>query len=674
MTRRGAECPLGFATVLFLAGGVFFYLQPISISKVRLVGGRGVFMKTIYQSTKFEYSSAFREGRLPYTGKILQIDLSTGAMHVDEPPGTFYRRHIGGRGFILHYLLEQTPSGLDPFSAENLLIFAAGLLTGSVLPGSGRHAVGAKSPLTGALASSEAGGWWGSELKRAGFDALVIRGKAEKPVYLWINAGRVEIRDASHLWGKTTAETQDLICHELGDPKVRIAQIGPAGEKLVRFASIINDTNRAAGRSGLGAVMGSKNVKAIALRGKTNVGVTDKALMSVVTKWIFGSYKNSMGWAISRGTSGSVKFNHDSGATAIHNYQDGVFTEIENLDGDSLFRTLVKDRDTCEHCPVRCKLVIEHTGEIPINPRYGGPEYESIGALGPLCMVNDAVMVAKAHERCSAYGLDTISTGGTIAFAMECAEKGLLSEFDFKPQFGDGLSMLRSIEAIAAREGIGDWMAEGSARMAQRLGGSAPDYCVTARGQELPLHDPRLKNAMGMGYALSATGADHMHNLNDTFANFPGSDVCARLKEMGIETPLPLFGIAPVKIEAFITETAFKNFLDSAVICHFYPYEYKHMVDAINGATGWVITTDEINQIGTRIVTMARLYLLREGFTHSDDTLDKRAYQALVDGPIAGKAMTPEMLAQAIESYFVRMGWDQNGVPSASALQSLGID
>jgi len=640
------------------------------------------------QSIQVEYSPAFRAGKRPYTGKILQINLTSGEMSVDEPPETFYRSLIGGRGFILHYLLEQTPPGLDALSPENLLIFAAGALTGSVLPGSGRHAVGAKSPLTGALASSEAGGWWGSELKRAGFDALVIRGKAENPVYLWIDAGKVELRDAGHVWGKTTAETQDLICQELGDPKIRIAQIGPAGEKLVRFASIINDTNRAAGRSGLGAVMGSKNLKAIAVRGKTTVGVADKELMSVVTKWIFGSYKDSMGWAISRGTSGSVKFNHDSGGTAIHNYQDGIFAGIENLDGDSLFQTLVKDRDTCEHCPVHCKLVVEHgdwhsqpSGDTSINPRYGGPEYETIGALGPLCMINDAVVVAKAHELCSAYGLDTISTGGTIAFAMECAEKGLLSgldwhsqSFDFIPQFGDGQSLLHAIEAIAAREGIGDWMAEGSARMAQRLGGSAPDYCVTARGQELPLHDPRLKHTMAMGYALSATGADHMHNLNDTFANFPGSDVCARLKEMGIEAPLPLFGIAPVKIEAFITETAFKNFLDSAVICHFYPYEYKHMVDAINGAAGWDITPDEINQIGARIITMARLYLLREGFTSADDQLTPRAYHKLADGPIAGKALAPAELADALQRYYQCMDWDKNGVPSEQALKSLKIN
>jgi aldehyde:ferredoxin oxidoreductase len=620
-----------------------------------------------------EYDPIFWAGKRAFTGKILHLDLSTGEMHVETPPESFYRRYIGGRGFILHYLLNQTAPGIDPLSPDNLLIFASGLLTGTVLPGSGRHAVGAKSPLTGALASGEAGGWWGSELKRAGFDALVIRGKAETPVYLWIHSGQVEIRDAAHLWGQTTGDTQSALENELGSKKIRVAQIGPAGEKLSRIACVINDTNRAAGRSGLGAVMGSKNLKAVVVLGEKNPGLADKALMSVTTRWILGDYKNSMGWAISRGTSGSVLFNHNSGATAINNYRDGLFPGIEQLDGSSFFEALVKDRDTCNHCPVLCKLVVDHEGEMPIDRQYGGPEYETIGAMGPLCKVNDPVAVAKAHEMCSAYGLDTISTGGTIAFAMECAEKGLLAGFDFQPAFGSGQDLLHSIELIAKREGLGDCMAEGSTRMAQQIGGEAPDFTVTSRGQELPMHDPRLKNAIGMGYALSATGADHMHNLNDTFANFPGSDICARLREMDIPTPLPLFGIDSVKIEAFVYEIAFKNFLDSAVICHFYPYEYKHMVDAVNGAAGWDVTRDEINEIGTRIVTLARLYLLREGFTHADDALPRRALQAVSDGPIAGKAMTTEQLQEAMKAYFARMEWNSDGVPTKMALATFGI-
>jgi len=613
----------------------------------------------------------FTDGHSPYAGQILRVNLSTGELWADKPDDSFYRKYIGGRNFILHYLLSDMPAKTDPLGADNLLIFAAGLLTGTALPGTGRHAVGGKSPLTGALGSCEAGGWWGAELKRAGYDAVVIQGKAESPVYLWIQDGAVEIRDAAPLWGKLTAEAQEMIQQELGDEKIRVAQIGPAGENLVRFAAVMHDINRAAGRSGMGAVMGSKNLKAVAVRGSTNVGVENKALLQTVQKWVNANYKSMMGWAIAAGTSGSVQFNHDAGATAINNYRDGVFAGIENLDAAGFFPALLRERDTCNKCPVRCKLVVGK--EDIIDGRYGGPEYESIGALGPLCKVNDAIAVAKANELCAAYGLDTISTGGTIAFAMEAAEKNLL-EGDDLPRFGDGNSLIESVHRIANRQGLGDWMAEGSARMATRIGKGSEEMLAVGRGQELPLHDPRLKQTMAMGYALSATGADHMHNLNDTFATFDGGDIAARLKEMGVPAPLPLWGISEHKIEGFYYETAFKNFFDCAVICHFYPYEYHHMVDAISAAGGWDVTPDEINAVGLRAINMGRLFLLREGFTSADDTLSPRMFQALSDGPIAGKSLTQTELRHWLPVYYQRMGWDANGAPSQETLNTLALD
>lgn len=614
-------------------------------------------------------SPEFIAGKSPFAGQILQINLSSGKIWVDKPEASFYRKYIGGRNLILHYLLTEMPAGTDPLGPENLLIFAPGLLTGTALPGTGRHAVGGKSPLTGALGSGEAGGWWGAELKRAGFDAIVIRGRAENPVYVWIKDGAVEIRDASALWGGLTAETESHIRQELGDDKIRVAQIGPAGEKLVRFAAVMHDINRASGRSGLGAVMGSKNLKAIAVRGSMPVGVADKSLLQVVQKWVNSNYKEMMGWAIAAGTSGSVQFNHDAGATAINNYRDGVFEGIEQLDASHFFPKILKDRDTCNRCPVRCKLVVAHDGDLTIAPEYGGPEYESLGALGPLCKINDPIVVAKANELCAAYGLDTISTGGTIAFAMEATEKNLVDG----PRFGDGDSLLKSIHQIARREGLGDQMAEGSARMAASLGGDAADMLAVARGQELPLHDPRLKQTMAMGYALSATGGDHMHNLNDTFAAFEGSDIAARLKEMGVEAPLPLWGISEHKIEGFYYETAFKNFYDCAVICHFYPYEYRHMTEALSAAFGEKISADEINAIGLRAIHLGRLFLLREGFTDADDALSARTYHRLEDGPIAGKGLTPAELRQWLPVYYKRMGWDEHGVPGMTILESLGL-
>ncbi len=594
-------------------------------------------MKTNQGLTQFEMRPEFLAGTSPYTGKVLRVNLTSGDIRVDDHGADFYRKWIGGRGLIIHYLLQETQPKIDPLGPENLLIFAPGILTGTVLPGTGRHAVGGKSPLTGALASGEAGGWWGAECKQAGFDAVVIQGKAEKPVYLWIKNGAAEIRDASHLWGLKTGDCQEEIHKELDDPKIRIAQIGPAGENLVRYAAVMHDVNRAAGRSGLGALMGSKNLKAVAVRGNFKVGLANKEMMKITQKWIISNYKDMMGWATQYGTSGSVKANHDAGVTGIRNYQDGEIDGIEKLDATSIFTWLIKDRDTCNRCPVRCKLVASHEGDISIDPRYGGPEYESIAGLGPMCQITDPLIMAKANELCAAYGLDTISTGGTIAFTMECVEKNMINNFDFLPKFGDGNALLESIEKIAHRQDLGDWMAEGSARMASRIGQGSEQFLAVARGQELPYHDPRLKNAMGMGYAVSATGADHMANLNDTFATWDGSDICLRLRELGMETPLKLWGLSDHKIEAFFYETAFKNFLDSAVICHFYPYEFQHMVDALNGAGGWDVDMYEIISIGERIINAARMYLLREGFTAEDDMLSARPFQATQTGPIAGK-------------------------------------
>lgn len=636
-------------------------------------------MAALGQQFQFTPRPEYVAGNSPYAGRMLRIDLTSGEMSVDKPDDAFYRKYTGGRNVILHYLLTSMPAGADPLGADNVLIFAAGLLTGTVLPGTGRHAIGAKSPLSGALGSSEAGGWWGAELKRAGVDALVIQGKAEKPVYLWIHDGNVEIRDATHLWGKMTAEVQECLKEELQDAKIRVAQIGPAGENLVRFASVMHDINRAAGRSGIGAVMGSKNLKAIVVRGSMNVGIADKALLTTVQKWVNEHYKTDMAWAIHSGTSGSVKFNHDAGALAIRNYQEGIFPGIEQVDAAHLFPLFVQGRDTCNRCPVRCKLIVEYQGatgsgeEVRIDGKYGGPEYESIGALGPLCGVGDPVVVGKANELCAAYGLDTISTGGTIAFAMEAAEKGWLPSAGDWLRFGDGEALIEAIHQIANRRELGDWMAEGSARMAARLGEGATELLAVARSQELPLHDPRLKHTMAMGYALSATGADHMHNLNDTFASFAGGDIAIRLEEMGVEAPLPLWGISEHKIEGFYYETAFKNFLDCAVICHFYPYAYRHMRDALSAAGGWEITAAEINAIGLRAVTMGRLFLLREGFSAQDDTLSPRAFKALTNGPIAGRALTPEELRHWLQVYYQRMGWDQAGVPTPQALAALQL-
>lgn len=632
-------------------------------------------MSIIGRTYNYQPNHEFLNGECPYAGQILRINLSSGEIWVDEPEESFYRKFIGGRNVILYYLLSESRADVDPFHADNLLVFAPGLLTGTSFPGSGRHAVGGKSPLTGALGSCETGGWWGAELKRAGLDAVVIEGKAETPVYIWIHDGKVIVKNASHLWGQTTADVQKAVRDELGDSLIRVAQIGPAGENLVRYASIMHDIGRAAGRSGMGALMGSKNLKALVVRGSQNVGFRNPERVQPVRKWLYANYKDLMGWAISRGTEGSVKPNHDSGTMPINNYRDGVFEGIEHLDGDFLHANFVKEHDTCFRCPVRCKPVFQYEGdELQIDGKFGGPEYETIGALGPMCLVDDPLIVAKANELCAAYGLDTISTGATIAFTMEAHERGMLSDHQDAPTFGDGDSLLQSIHQIAQRNGLGELMAEGSARMAEKLGENAQEMLAVARRQELPFHDPRMKHTMAMGYALSATGADHMHNYNDAFASFPGGDIAIRLDEMGVPNPQPLWGISEEKLEGFYYETGFKNFYDCAVICHFYPYTFQQMADVIGGAGDWDVSPDEINEIGVRAINLGRIFLHRAGFTKHDDTLSPRAFYKLDEGPIAGKALTPEELRHWLDIYYQRMDWDEEGIPTQGTLNDLGLD
>lgn len=630
-------------------------------------------MKAKYEIS-FDVSEEFASGRVSHAGNVLHVDLDSRELWIERPPEDRYRKLLGGRGFILHYLLEEMPPGADPLGPENVLIFAPGVLSGTILPGTGRHGVGAKSPLTGVLASGEAGGWWGHELKRAGLDAVVFRGRADTPVYLWVHDQQAELRDAGQLWGKSTGESQAVIREELGDDRVRVAGIGIGGENLVRYAAVMHDINRAAGRSGLGAVMGSKHLKAVAVRGTHRVGLADRSALKSTLGWITGRYEEEMKWAVDYGTPGALGYNHDAGTLANRNYRDGFLEGIDQLRHDHFFPELVVERDTCSGCPVRCKIVVENQ-EPRIQRRYGGPEYESLGALGALCAVSDPEAVAKANELCARYGLDTISTGATIAFSMDCAEHGLLAGSDYRPRFGSGEDLVEGVRLIAHREGFGDLMAEGSARLAEELGNGAEEYLAVVRNQELPLHDPRYKHVTGLGYALSPTGADHMHNLMDNFANMPESEICARLEEVGLETPLPLYGITDRKVQAYYYESAFKHVMDSALVCHFYPYRFQHLVDAFQAAEGWRgFSIEELVEIGTRIAAMGRMFLIREGSTHQEDRISTHPLKPLEEGPIAGKTIDPEEFAAGLQTYFELMGWDKSGVPQDPAIRSLGLE
>jgi aldehyde:ferredoxin oxidoreductase len=588
-----------------------------------------------------------------YNGKILRVDLTSRTLSTEEPDEKLYRLYMGGRGFIGYYLLKELQPGIDPLGPDNRLIFATGVITGGRIGGSGRNSAGAKSPLTGGYGEAEAGGYWGTELKRAGYDAIIFEGRSSEPVYLWVGSDEPELRDASHLWGKTTLETETAIREELGDSNIKTALIGLAGENQVRFACILNDISHAYGRTGLGAVMGSKNLKGVAVRGKKPPAIADQDKIKEIAKWIGQNYSKGMQDV---GTAGGVMGLSNGGGLPTRNFREGTFEGAETISGQTMRDTILIDRGTCYACPVKCKRVVKVDEPYKVDPGYGGPEYETIGSLGSNCGIDDLAAISKGNELCNAYGIDTIGTGTTIAFAMECFENGLITEKDtsgIQLRFGNADAMVKMVEMIANRQGIGDLLAEGAKRAAEKIGKGASDFAMHVKGQEFPMHEPRWKQGMGLGYAVSPTGADHMQGTHDA-----GST-----------------DIGPNKVRRFMYNQFWSSLQNCAGMCMFLPYSHNQMAEIINALTGWNVTDWDMMKVGERGLNLARAFNMREGFTKADDVFPKRAHQAFTSGPIAGVGYGENRLSEAVSLYYDMMGWDiETGVPRRAKLQELDIE
>ncbi|MBM4083515.1 MAG: aldehyde ferredoxin oxidoreductase, partial [Planctomycetes bacterium] len=366
-----------------------------------------------------------------YNGKILRVNLTDGKVWTESPDTLTYRRYVGGSALALYYLLKHLPKGVDPLGPGNLLVFTTSVICGQPIPGASRFTAAGKSPLTGAFGESEAGGWWGPELKKAGFDTILVQGRAPKPVYLWIHDGQAELRDASKLWGKVTGESHDAIKAEVGDDKARIAQIGPGAEKLVRFGCIINELRHANGRTGMGAVMGSKQLKAIAVRGTQKLPVGDEDGLKACQKWFRSHYQRQPADMHDLGTPRLVTGLDADGILPTRNFIKGHFDKAQDIGAKRMKETMFVGAGTCYGCPIACKREVKVAeGPYQVDPRYGGPEYETLAAFGSLCEVSDLRAVAKANQICGECTIDTISTGACIAFAMECYERGILTTAD----------------------------------------------------------------------------------------------------------------------------------------------------------------------------------------------------------------------------------------------------
>ncbi len=638
-----------------------------------------------------------------YHGKILRVNLTTGAISTDTPGDDFYRTYVGGHGFIAYFLYKEIPAGCDPLGPDNKLIFATGPLTALPFAGSGRHAVGAKSPLTGGYGGGEAGGFWGNEFKRAGFDALVVEGAAPKPVYIWIKDGQVEVRDGAHLWGLECKPAEEAVRAELNDQRVRFAQIGPAGENKVLYATISNDLNEFVGRGGMGAVMGSKNLKGVAVRGTKLPEVADLKGILELNKWMANDGKKLYAGLAELGTAGGTlgssmqgnlptlnfRFGHwpGKGLPAMHGDtpdQDRTPTDacmVENthkgaeaITGQTMKDTgLLTGTEGCFACGVKCKRVVELSGRFEIDPDYGGPEYETIAMVGSNCGIDDLEAVAYVNMRLGALGMDSVSCGATIAWAMECVEKGLIPAEDLQGldlRFGNLDAWLQAFELIAQRKGFGDTLANGSYRAAQKYGPEAVALAPVVKKQELPAHEPRVKHGLGLGYMVSPTGADHMHNFHDTgFTKRTNS-----LHPLGITKPLPATDLSPDKVRMVAYTINWRHFQNSAIYCMFLPWTMEQVTDLMQYATGWKSSLFELIKVGERVNTLSRLFNLREGLGHETDKLARRFMTAFENGPLKGVAVPEDGIMDARSVYYSMMGWDpKTGVPTEGKLMELGL-
>ncbi|MHB8909957.1 MAG: aldehyde ferredoxin oxidoreductase family protein [Syntrophales bacterium] len=620
-----------------------------------------------------------------YNGKILRVDLTSGAMRVEEPGELVYRTYLGGGGLASYYLLRELEPGIEPLSADNILIFASSVISGVPIAGMVRFTIAAKSPLTGAYGEAEAGGFWGPELKFAGFDAVIITGKAAKPSYLWINDGKAEVRSAEKIWGLETGPAQEAIREELGEKRVRVALIGPAGEHLVRFACVVNELKHANGRTGMGAVMGSKNLKAVAVRGTKKMDIHDperfRELSRNLTELIGQHGPNKVLHAL--GTSNLVKIINAQGILPTRNFRTGFFEGAEKISGERMAETILKSEEGCYACAVRCKRAVE----IPSGPyatarKYGGPEYETLSSLGSLLAIDDLAAIAKGNELCNRYSLDTISAGVAIGFAMECYEKGILTReetggIDFT--FGNPEAMLKGIEWIAFRRpGLGDLLADGVKAAAARLGQGSEKFALHIKGQELPMHDPRGKTGQGLSFAVSPTGADHVRAPHDTPFQAPGP-MMGRIAPLGLLEPVDGREMGPRKARNFTYLHFVWSLYESLGVCNFvagpvWALTLPRLVEVLQAVTGWETSLWELMKVGERSVTMARVFNLREGFGRKDDTLPQRLFEPLESGALQGKGIDRRAFDDLLTLYYEAMGWDPaDGVPTRGKLAELNL-
>ncbi|MDA3811320.1 MAG: hypothetical protein PF518_13435 [Spirochaetaceae bacterium] len=615
-----------------------------------------------------------------YSGKILKVNLTSGTVENQFFDEEFYRLYLGGGGIGTYFLLTETNAKTESLSPENVITIAPGLTTGPAVSGVSRCSVTSLSPETGAVGDTQAGGSLGPFLKRSGFDAVVITGKAENPSYLFINENKIEICDASEYTNKTILEARDLFVKNLGTSKISVLQCGPAGEKLISYANLASDLNNYYGRTGMGAVFGSKNLRAVVVSGAGSIEFAYPEKLKELAKIGAGRISSSGFISILKryGTPGLVKENAESGNLCTHNYSTGFHSDYIELDGTSLETSIASNGTTCYGCAIGCRKTIKVDGAYDVSDQLGGPEFETLGVLGANLDIFDPIIVGKANELCNNYGLDTITLGGLISYLFESVEKGVIEEKDLGLEsvgFGNGQSLIQIVQSVIERKGIGNILADGFEASIKHFGEKTRKYAIHVKNHGFAAHMTQVKPAMSLMYAVSPIGADHMSCEHDWLVTEDGEAA----KGLGLLKPGQLNSTGTDKVRQVVYSQFYYSALDSLSLCMFCwgvgnLFTYPELIDLVHSVTGLDMTFWEIMKAGERRITMMRLLNLRRGFTAFNDKLPEKLYKAIPDGPSKGRKVEKEGFDSMRSQYYAFMGWNAEGVPTKEKIIELSLD
>ncbi len=616
-----------------------------------------------------------------FRGLIVRVDLTTGEIEKRSYPESFFRTYLGGGMLGTYFLLDETDAGADPLGPENVVTIAPGVTTGAAVSGVSRCSVCALSPLTGMVGDSQAGGSIGPVIKRAGYDAIVIRGRAAEACYLLVEDDQVSIRPAAQLSGLSTSRALDIIGGEIDGSGFSVLQCGPAGERLVRFACLMADRNDVAGRTGMGAVFGSKKLRAVVVRGTGKPDFADAGGLKDLARRAAGRIAGASFPATLQklGTPGVVGFQAESGNLATHNYSRGFTAEYKLLDGESFEPDLGAGSTTCFGCAVRCRKKVKATAPYPLTDALGGPEFETLGMLGSNLDICDPAAVARASQLCGEYGMDTITMGGLAGYVFECAEKGLIPADALdnrQPAFGNPQDLFWLIEQVGERRGIGDVLAGGFVAAIEKFGPQTAPYAIHTKNQGFAVHMPQVKPSQALMYAVCPIGPDHQSSEHDWLLDAAGDDCLG----LAIVSEGDRDSTNTAKVQMTAHSQFYYSLLDSLCLCMFCwgpgnLFLYRELEDLLRFTTGWECTFYELIKAGERRVNMMRQLNARRGFGREHDKLPERVFEPLPDGASKGKHVDRQAFAAMLDDYYAMMGWDpETGNPTPGKLKELGLE